>query len=76
MLINGLRYKIKEVVRRDFELTNKGCIEAHLKGNFSYPWKRSATEWYVKARRCDEDWDRVLVFTDSEFKKLFPLNTA
>ena len=72
MLISGIRYKIKNIRKREFELSNKGCIESHLKGNFDYPWKRNVVEYYVTAKRHDEGFDRVLVFSEPDFKSLFP----
>lgn len=72
MLINGNRYKIKGIKRRDFEQTTKGCMEAFLKGNKDYPFTIPVTEYYVKARMNGEYFDRTLVFTASEFKTLFP----
>ncbi len=72
MIIEGLRYKINKIEVRNFVLSNKGAMEALLKGNYSYPRTRNVTEYYITARRYDENFHRVLVLTKSEFDKLFP----
>lgn len=73
MLIGNSRYWVKAIRKREFEITNKGAIQAHLQGDFHYPWKRLIVEYYVTAQMYSEVLDRTLVFTESEFKKLFPL---
>jgi hypothetical protein len=73
MLIYGNRYSVLGFEKKEFELTNKGMMQAHLKGNKDYPWKRSVTEYRVRVKMQSESFERTLVFDESEYKRLFPI---